>query len=346
MAEEIKMGLLLGAPLPSFDRIYKIAKRAEDFGFDSFWLPDHLLMIPSGFMPDVWNVLSGLTLKTDNIEVGTGVTDPHRRHPAVLAQSSATLGEMSEGRFNLGIGAGEAMNLDPFGISWNKPVTRMVESVEIMKDLWQGKKVNYEGEFFETDEAFLQIEPEEKIPIYMGANGPRTRRLTGKMADGWMPIAENPSTYEKHLEEVREGVEESGRPMQDLDPALQIYTGITENDEELNNLRIFPSTTLAGSPEKLEAAGYNVDLGKDLEASYYFKELRPDNEAKFYELSQEVPNEAADDFAIFGNKEDCISKIESFIDAGVRHFCFINIGPDPKKVLRIYGEEILPYLKE
>ncbi len=341
------MDLLLGAPLPELDKVIKIAKNAENYGFDGFWLPDHVLMVPQGFMPEVWSVLSGIAVETESIDLGTGVTCPHRRHPAVLAQTCATLDRLSNGRFNLGIGAGEAMNLDPFGIEWDKPVSRMVESIEIVKKLWNEDKVSYNGEFFHLEDAFLQVEPEEKIPIYLGANGPKTRKITGELGNGWMPIAESPLTYEKHLQDVKKGAESKGRDFSKIDKALQVYTGIVENEEEFSQASMYPAMMLAMNSQKLEAAGYELKLPEGISKDYYFKQLLPGEETstKLAELVQQVPKEAIKQFSIIGTKNQCIDKIEKFINAGVERFCFINIGPDPKKVMKILGTEIIPHFK-
>lgn len=341
------MDLLLGAPLPTLDRVFRIARKTEEFGFDGFWLPDHILMVPQGFMPDVWGLLSAIAVKTERMDLGTGVTCPHRRHPAVLAQSSATLDELSEGRFILGIGAGESMNLDPFGIEWDRPVTRMVESIEVVRKLWKQEKVDYEGKFFKMKGAFLQMEP-RRIPIYVGANGPTTRRITGKMGDGWVPITESPATYEKHLKDVRRGAKEEGRSPSEIDMALQVYTGITDDEKERTRLRMYPTSQLAMDSRKLEAAGYDVELPEGISPGHYFEELLPGEETspKLLEMVEHIPPEAADEFSIFGDKDECVDKIERYIEAGVERFCFINVGPDPKEVLRIYGEEIIPYFKE
>ncbi len=346
--ENLSMDLLLGAPLPELDKVIKIAKNAEKYNFDGFWLPDHLLMVPQGFMPDVWTVLSGIAVETENIELGTGVTCPHRRHPAVLAQTCATLDKLSKGRFNLGIGAGEAMNLDPFGIDWDKPVTRMVEFIQIAKKLWNEDKVDYDGEFFQLEDAFLQVEPEENVPVYLGANGPKTRRIAGKLGEGWMPIAESPTTYKNHLEDVEKGIRKNDRNPSEVDKALQVYTGIVEDEEKLSEVKMYPAMMLAMNSQKLEKAGYELDLPEGITQDYYFKQLLPGEETstELIELVQQVPDEAIKQFSIIGTKNQCIEKIEKFIKAGVEKFCFINIGPDPKKVMKILGTEIIPHFKQ
>ena len=250
--EDVKFGIMVVYPLPNpIQRVYGLVKRVEEFGFDSLWIPDHLLFPgASGFTVEPWSVLGAVASKTEKVKLITGVTDPHRRHPALLAQTAATVDLLSNGRLVLGIGAGEGMNLDPFGIEWNKPVSRMVESMDIMRKLWksdESNKFNHEGEFFKLKKAYLDFKAiQDPIPIYIASNSPKTRKLTGKIGDGWIPIVESPETYKKHLEEVKEGAKEAKRDISEIDACLEIYTAVVEKGR------------LPGSQDKYSIRG-NVD---------------------------------------------------------------------------------------
>ncbi|MHA1833143.1 MAG: LLM class flavin-dependent oxidoreductase, partial [Candidatus Baldrarchaeia archaeon] len=229
----IRFGCFLPIPAAPVDRLFKIAKVNEEAGFDSIWVPDHILFIPPGTVPEAWSMLSATAMITNKAILGTCVSDPHRYNPAVLAQKVATVDQISGGRVILGIGAGEAMNLEPFGIEWRKPVSKLVEAVKIIRKLWAGEIVTYEGEFWRYKEAFLQITPVNgKVPIYFGANSPRTLKLTGEMADGWLSIPLSPKLYEKRLEYVKEGAEKAGRSLEQIDTGIYLYTCVAENAEE------------------------------------------------------------------------------------------------------------------
>jgi alkanesulfonate monooxygenase SsuD/methylene tetrahydromethanopterin reductase-like flavin-dependent oxidoreductase (luciferase family) len=231
---EIKFGMLLMYPLPRpIQRIYGLSKRIEELGFDSIWLADHLLFPgASGFTVEAWSILSIIAAKTERVKLVIGVTDPHRRHPALLAQTAATIDQLSNGRLILGIGAGEGMNLDPFGIEWERPVSKMVESINVMRKLWksdESNKFDFDGEFYTLKKAYLDVEPiQEAIPIYIAANRPKTRRMTGEIGDGWIPILESPETYKKHLEEVKAGAKEANRDIGEIETCLEIYTAVSE----------------------------------------------------------------------------------------------------------------------
>jgi alkanesulfonate monooxygenase SsuD/methylene tetrahydromethanopterin reductase-like flavin-dependent oxidoreductase (luciferase family) len=318
----------------------------ESAGFDTVWLPDHLLVTPRGFMPDVWTLLPAMATATEEIDIATGVTDPHRRGPGVLAQSAATVDHVSSGRFRLGIGPGEAMTLEPFGYDWDRPVSKLVELVGLVRRLWDGETIDHDGEFFEFQDAFLQIQPETKVPIYFGANGPRTRTLSGRIADGWYPIMESPDSYETHLADVRSGMAQAGRETGDLHRGLQIPTGVSDSEEEIDRLLTYTASTLAIVPGKLSAAGYEVDFPDELVSDYFQDHLaNEESERTAMALAEHVPREAAEEFGVVGTPEEIIEQIEMFHNRGVDHFAFMNMSTDPEATIEAFGSEIIPYFE-
>ena len=349
MNQDVRFGMMLTYPLPRpIQRIYRLSKKIEEFGFDSLWIADHTLFPGvEGFTADAWSILSVLSAKTEKVKLITGVTCPHRRHPAILAQTAATIDQLSDGRLIMGIGPGESMNLDPFGIEWKRPVSKLVEFVDVMRKLWRSDSSNtfdFDGEFYTLKGAYLDIKPvQEAIPVYIGANGPRTRRITGGTADGWVPITESPKSYKAHLKDVKRGATESNRDINEIDTCLEIYTSISEEREELESAKIYPMGALLTDLRKILDAGYKMDIPEELQELYSKKSY--DIFSNLDEYIKYVPEEAVDDFSIMGNAGEAIEKIDTFIKSGVRHFCLMNVGPNPKETQRIYGEKIIPYFK-
>lgn len=345
---KVRFGCFLPVPATPVKKLIQIAKVNEDAGFDSIWLPDHILFIPPGTVPEAWSMLAAISMETENVLLGTCVSDPHRYHPAVLAQKIATVDQLSNGRVILGLGAGEAMNLEPFGIEWKRPVTKLVEAVNIVRRLWAGEIVNHEGTFWKLKDAFLQIKPvREKIPIYFGANSPRTLALTGEMADGWLSIPLSPALYEKRLEIVKKGAQKAGRSIDDIDTGIYLYTSVTEDPEEAYRQLDMIKSQVIPAPQLLLEAGYDAEIPEELLPLSYFKALAdPEWVQKFLDFSNFIPREAVIDFSIAGTIDQCIEKIEQYVKAGVRHFLLINIGPNPKKIMDIYSRTIIPYFKE
>jgi len=337
----------LPIPATPVNKLLRIAKVNEEAGFDSIWVPDHLLFIPPGIVPEAWSMLAATAMTTEKVDLGTCVSDPHRYHPAVLAQKVATVDQISGGRAILGLGAGEAMNLEPFGIEWKKPVSKLIETVTIMRRLWAGEILNYEGKFWRLKDAFLQINPVKgKVPIYFGANSPRVLRLTGEMADGWLSIPLTPKLYNEHLKFIKEGVEKTGRVYDEIDTAVYLYTCVAEKAEEAYKQIESIKSQIIPAPELLSEAGYNVELPDDLRSLSYFRALA-DSEwvSKFLAYSDLIPTEAAIDFSIAGTVDNCIEKIAEYVKAGAKHILLINAGPDPPQVLKTYSEKIIPHFR-
>jgi alkanesulfonate monooxygenase SsuD/methylene tetrahydromethanopterin reductase-like flavin-dependent oxidoreductase (luciferase family) len=343
----IRFGCFLPIPAVQTSKLLKIAMVNEKSKFDSIWVPDHLVFVPPGIVPEAWSTLAAIAAVTEKAALGSCVTDPHRHHPAVLAQKVATVDQISGGRVILGLGAGEAMNLEPFGIEWKSPVSKLTEFVTIMRRLLSGDVLDYEGRFFRLKEAFLQIRPaQSRVPIYFGANSPRTLRLTGEMADGWLSIPLSPELYGERLELVKEGAENANRSLEDIDIGVYIYTSVAEKAEVAYKQMETIKSQVIPSPELLKEAGFDVELPKELQSISYFKAL-PDSEwvQKFLAFGERIPREAVIRFSIAGTIEDCIDKIAEFIEAGVRHFLLLNAGPNPREVMKAYGEEIIPYFR-
>lgn len=346
--KSVKFGTLLPVPTTPVEKLLNIARVNEEAGFDSIWAPDHLLFVPTGIVPEGWTLLTAASMVTKSALLGTCVTDPHRQHPAVLAQRLATLDQLSGGRIILGLGAGEAMNLKPFGIDWNKPVSKLVEAVTIMRKLWTGKTVDYEGEFWKLNDAFLQISPvRPNVPIYFGANSPRMLALTGKMADGWLPTPLSPELYKKRLKLVEDAAKMAGRSIDDIDAGLYIYTSITDRSEDAYKQLDSIKYMIVPTPELLKEAGYDVEVSEELSSLSYI-DLLPTGEwmDKFLRYAEFIPTKAAVDFSIAGTTQQCLDKIEEFVKAGVRHLILINMGPNPRQVMEIYSKEILPRFAE
>jgi len=352
-SKSVKFGIFLPQIPSSADQLANIArineeaaKVSEEAGFTSVWAGDHVVHTHVNIFPEVWTIFTAAALATKRILLGTCVTDIHRYHPAVLAQKLATLDQVSGGRFILGLGAGVAMNLEPFGIEWKKPVSKLAEAVKIMRRLWAGERFDYEGEFWKLRDAFLQVKPlHSKIPTYFAANSPRMLRLTGETADGWLPLFLSPELYKKRLNLINEAAGKAGRSLDDIDTGLYVSTSIADKAEDA--YRQIDSLKSWIPPELLKEAGYGVELPEEFSSMSYVNWL-PTNEwkEKISRYGKLVPREAVIEFNIAGTTQDCINKIEEFVKAGVKHFLLENAGPNPSKVREIYSKEITPRFAE
>lgn len=172
----MKFGNFISIPSLSFESILEQTNLSEKSGFDTIFFPDHTVTMPTmpGMVFDALSTLSAIAMNT-NLKLCTAVSDCHRFHPALMAQKVATLDQISSGRAMFGIGAGEKMNVDMYGLTRTKSVSKLREYIELMRDFWTKKRVNRKSEFWgDIKEAFIQIKPLQKeLPIYIAANGPK-----------------------------------------------------------------------------------------------------------------------------------------------------------------------------
>jgi G6PDH family F420-dependent oxidoreductase len=183
--------------------IVKYAQQAEQAGFGRVWVSDHYHPWQSseGESAFVWAVL-GAIASTTQLEMTTAVTCPtFRIHPAVIAQATATIAAMADGRFTFGVGSGEALNEHILGQAW-PPVSvrlaRLEEALDVIRKLWTGDIVTHEGEYYTVHNAKLWSLPAVAPPILVSGFGPEATELAARIGDGWIttsPDKENMAVY-------------------------------------------------------------------------------------------------------------------------------------------------------
>src|SRR3954453_3581191 len=155
------------------NQLLDFAIAAEQAGFDGVWSSDHFhpWMDNQGHSGQAWITLAAIGQRTKHLTMGTGVTCPsYRYHPAIVAQSFASLGNLYPGRVFLGIGAGEAINEQTVTNDWGnyqERAERMIEAVTLIRKLWSGEWVNFTGKFFQTRDIKLYDPPKQKVPLYI-----------------------------------------------------------------------------------------------------------------------------------------------------------------------------------
>src|SRR3954454_330589 len=184
--------------------LVKNAVRAEECGFSYALISDHFhpWTDSQGESPFVWGVIGAIAASTQRIRLGTGVTCPTvRTHPGIIAQAAATAQALMEGRFFLGVGAGENLNEHIFGDYWPSPDERqemLAEAIDVMRLLWQGGYQTHRGKHYRVENARIYSLPDELPAIAVAAGGPEAARLAGEKGDALIataPDAELVSAY-------------------------------------------------------------------------------------------------------------------------------------------------------
>ncbi|MFX1302021.1 MAG: LLM class flavin-dependent oxidoreductase [Promethearchaeota archaeon] len=339
--------------------------------WDGIWVGDHLGGLPPSFSfqnYNVWALFPVYAEMKSKAELGLAVTDPHRYLPQIVAQICVTIDHISNGRFIYGIGPGEAFNLDNYGIEKNKPVSKMEEYIEVLRKLWKsnGDRVSFSGDFYKFQEAILQPSPlKGNIPVWVAANGSRTRKLTGRIGDGWLPYSFNSKIYKIEMEEVKIGLSKSKRKLEDFTFGYWNFIYIDDDENTLAELTAGRKRSLAiYSPYHLKTLGYwNEEMQELYQKLGYNPETSPLPKLSSYDnydfdiinqIVKDIPDSFIRDSSLIGPKEEIIAKLENLIKAGVQYFVLMISNPLEDKnskynweyANQLMCEEIIPYLKE
>lgn len=195
------------------------AVAAEEAGFDMVTGADHFhpWVDDRSAASSVWVWFGAVAQATRRVELATSVTCPlFHYHPALVAQMAATVDRLSRGRFRLGVGTGEAINEGPLGYpfpGYAERRARMGEALHIIGSLFDGAKLDFDGQYYRTDKAKLYSPPAHRVPIWMAAGGPKSATLAGRHADGLITSVKDPAeTLERVIGPYRRAAGERGAP--------------------------------------------------------------------------------------------------------------------------------------
>jgi 5,10-methylenetetrahydromethanopterin reductase len=330
----VRFSIRLNNDLP-LELYPRLARAAEQAGFDQFWVSHDL------FLRNVWVILASLAQATERIRIGTCVVNPYTSHPAEIAMASATLDELSGGRFNLGISAGAADFLAWVGISQERPLSAVLESVEAVRRLLDGQHVSGDGRFVRgwTEEAYLRFSA-RRVPIYLGAMAPNMLRAIGRVADGGLPLLFPPEHYETAIGYIREGAQQAGRPLESIDLAACVWCSISADREAaeavLRDKIAYYGHTL--SPLILERLGVTRQDFAPIEAAVMRERDLP--------RARSLVTPRMLRIGIVGRPEDLIPRLDGLVRLGARHLSFgPPLGPDPLDAIEILGREVLPHFR-
>jgi coenzyme F420-dependent glucose-6-phosphate dehydrogenase len=327
----IKISVNLGEGYNDPKRFVECTVIAEKYGFETVWFGDHLSpwvhnQNKSAF---AWSVMPSALERTKRIKVGVLVTSPigGRYHPLVIGQAAATLDNMYPGRFQLGVGSGEAISEAKFFSNgwpnWQERIDRLSEAVVLIKNMWQSEEYfTYQGKYFKIKDFFLYTKPKTEIPIYFAAQGRKAAEYAGIYGDHLVTI-NSPETCQNIIfPSFEQSAKKAGKTILKMEKMVEVLLYFSEKDGGVYKIR------MSGEAGFLARGSFN--------------EVDP---RKIQQMSYEVNDKTIlANICFCPSPEDIIETIEKYCRAGATHIELVT-NSFPERI-EFIGKKVLPYFVE
>jgi coenzyme F420-dependent glucose-6-phosphate dehydrogenase len=305
---------------------------AERHGFEIVAVSDHFQpwRHHGGHAPNSIVYLAALGERTERVTLATSVLTPTLRYqPAVIAHTFATLACLNPGRVVLGIGTGEAMNENPsIGIEWPKfkeRSERLAEAVALIRQLWTEERVTFEGKYYRTLRATIYDRPEQPIPIYIAAGGPKAAALVGEIGEGFIVTSgKGEELYHTLLDGLAEGARRAGRDAGTIDKFIEIKVSY-DHDAAFATEACRPWAALALTAEEKGGTEDPLEMER---------------------LAEAAADRAHSRFIVSDDPEEVVERVAFYVDLGFEDLVFHFPGEDQERALTQFAADVLPRLRE
>lgn len=329
----MKLGVMAGYAVnrDNLMTIVETAQKAEEFGYDSVWTAE-------AYGSDSGTPLAWIAAKTEKIRIGSAIFQIPGRTPGNTAMVSSTLDNLSNGRFNLGLGSSgpqvaEGWHGQPFA----KQIQRTREYIEILRKMFNREYVEYDGELYTLPLPDGLGKPlklmlptvQERIPIFLAAIGPKNTALAGELCDGWLPYLYGPEHADQLNANLKEGAERVGRSLDDIQisPSIFCATGEGDIDELRDRIRPLIALYVGG----MGARGKN--FYNNLVTSYGFEAAAKEIQdlyldKKYDEAAAAIPVELIDLVSLVGGQQQLRDRIAAYNAVGVDNLMVVPMAGD------------------
>ena len=316
----MRLGYFLSCEEYTPTQLIEQAVLAEEAGFECLWISDHFhpWNDEQGQSPFVWSVIGALSQVT-TLPVTTAVTCPTVRiNPVVIAQAAATSAVMLEGRFTLGVGTGEALNEHVLGDIWPTVDVRLEmlgEAITLMRELWKGDFVNHGGRHYTADTARIYTLPEVPPPVFVSGFGPKATELAARIGDGYITTSPDRELLDRFREDS------GGKPTQG---GVKVAWAPTEQEGAEIAHRIWANAGLPG------------ELAQVLPSPRHFEQAS----------SLVTVEQVRESVSCGSDISQHVEALGEYVDAGFDDVYVANMGPHYADMIRMFGAEVLPTLRE
>ncbi len=316
----MQIGYKLAAEGYGPQEMIRQAVRAEQAGFDFVEMSDHYhpWLETQGHSSFVWSVLGAVAARTGTLGLATGVTCPTvRYHPAIVAQAAATLALVSEGRFTLGVGAGERLNEHVVGQGFpgvRERHERLREALEIIRLLFRGGWQSYDGRYLRLEDARLFDLPDSPPPIAVAASGPESAALAAELGDGLFVTEPKSAILEHYRSAGGDGPRYAEVPMAWApDDATAVRAVLETSRWMVTGWKVMSELP---NPVNFEAASAHVE-------EHHVRGL----------------------FSVGPDPEVHVAAVRRYVEAGYDHIVLQNAGPDPDGFLDFFAGDLAGRLR-
>ena len=332
----MKFGLRLIGYLGTSRDLIRLAKLAEDAGFDSVWFPHDT------FMHNTWVLTTAAAEATSKIRIATVGTNPYTTNPCEVATYAATLDDLSGGRFILGLGLHTQKMVEWTGIDASDYMQCTREAVDVVRALLGGETVVYKGQHFNwSDQCYMRMPVLRKdLPIYVAGFGTEYLELSGEIGDGSLPMITPPESANYMVSNIRRGLARSGHAGSDYVISGCAWLSLSESRQQAADIMRKMVAYFGPYLEEpaLNSIGLSVadmrPLGELIEAGDY--------EAAWTRVTPEMIR-----LGITGTPIDVIEQVERLAEMGIDEVSLGGpLGPDPEKAIALMGDRVIPHFRD
>ena len=315
---KVSTSFIHGYSVLDWDELSTYAIECERIGVSSIWSPE-------GWGYDGFTPLAFLAARTSRIELGTSVIQIGTRTPTNLGMAAMSLYAMSNGRFKLGLGTSGPQVIEGFhGVVFDHPIERTRETIEVLRQVFKGERVSYQGEFYqlpvregEGKSLAISAPPAPDIQVYIASLGPANLRLTGELADGWRGTSFMPEHANTFFDHIAEGAKKAGRSLDDIDLHAGGTVWFTEDvDKAVKSLKQALAYSLGAMGSRrhnfynaaYSRAGYS-DVAKEVQNLWL--------DGRRDEARERVPDDLVLKTHLIGTDDMIKERIRAHRDAGV-----------------------------
>jgi F420-dependent hydroxymycolic acid dehydrogenase len=320
------IGFMLAHEQFTVPELIQLGTSAEKAGFDLLATSDHFQPWQANerHAGQAWVTLGALGQQTQHAWMGPAVTCPtFRYHPAVVAETFATLSQLYPGRIFLGLGSGEALNEQAATgawPAWRERWDRLIEAVTIIRQLWTGQPVQYKGTHYTVD-GKLYDPPPQAVPLLLAANGPKAMKLAGEHGDG---LITDPQTWKQHKKEWEAGARAAGKDPSQMPVLVEAFVVVGDHNDART------AATLWNFIPKAFKGYHNIPDPAEIERRAQAELPLP----KVY-----------GDWTVSTDPATHVQAIRKLFDSGVTIVNVHSGQPDQQRVIEFYGREVLPRIR-